>query len=74
VLRIILVLLVGGLAWAAYRSGGSSTPAVLKTVETDRSPAANAIAAKRWSESDRQEQIDAIKIEKWSWKKRASIT
>jgi hypothetical protein len=65
-LRLILVLLVGGLAWAAYssRSGDSSTPAVLKTVEPDRSPAANATATKRWTESDRQEQIDAIKIEK----------
>ncbi|HEX3117195.1 MAG TPA: hypothetical protein VHQ48_17130 [Bradyrhizobium sp.] len=40
-----------------------------KTDPPDKSPAANAIAIKRWAASDRQDQIAAIKIEKWSWKK-----
>jgi hypothetical protein len=71
-LRVILALIVVGLAWAAYTASqnhDAPAPTVAKGIPPDKSPAANEAARKRWAESDRLEQVRNIKLEKWSWKK-----
>src|SRR4051794_38989162 len=70
-LRIIVFLIIAGVAWAVYTASPSSdAPAtVAKGIPPDKSPAANEAARRRWAESDRLEQVRNIKLEKWSWKK-----
>jgi hypothetical protein len=71
--KVILFLIVGVLLFAAFSASQEKASPVASTptggIAPDKSPAANAIATKRWAESDKQDQLAAIKIEKWSWKK-----
>jgi hypothetical protein len=72
-LKLILIIVAGVFLFVAFSTSRGPSSAVVPTatggIAPDKSPAANAIATKRWAESDRQDQIGAIKIEKWSWKK-----
>jgi hypothetical protein len=71
--KIILVLITGVILFAAFSTSREKGSTIASTatggMPSDKSPAANAIAVKRWAQSDKQDQIAAIKIEKWSWKK-----